>query len=101
MRVLVVATPRGEVPLERLTAMLGGAIDWHDRYRDSFEAFGTFVGGGGFAVVNAADEGALNQMMLEMPFTPYSTVEIRPCVAGTAGLQQAKEAFSAMAALPS
>lgn len=97
MHVLVVATPKFPIPREELPGMLGAAIEWHERHKDQLESFGTFAGGGGYGVVNVADEQALNQLILEMPFSPYSHHEIRPFVPGVAGMQQAKGALEAMA----
>ena len=72
---------------------------WHDRYQDHFEAFGLFPGGGGFGVVNVDDEVALNQMILEMPFSWFSDVEIRPAVEPSVGWQQLQQAVQAMGAM--
>jgi muconolactone delta-isomerase len=72
-----------------------------ERHQDKLEAFGTFPGGGGgFGIVNAADEVELNQLIIEMPFSWFSNVEVRPFVAGVEGLQQLKQAVDAMAAVP-
>jgi hypothetical protein len=96
MRFLVTMTPKHQTPLENLPGMLEAAIAWHDRHQDHFESFGTFVGGGGFSVVNAADERELNQMMVEMPFTTFAHVDVRVALEGVTGMHQAKEAFAAM-----
>jgi muconolactone delta-isomerase len=96
MRFLVTMTPKHQVPLENLPGMLDAAIAWHDRHSDHFESFGTFVGGGGFGVVNAADERELNQMLVEMPFMTLSHVDVRVALEGVTGMHQAKDAFSAM-----
>jgi len=98
MRLLVVSTPRGEIPPERLPPLLDAMLEWYDRYQGKLDAFGSFIGGGGFGVVDVADENELHQMMLEMPFSPFSNTEIRPFVADAAGIHRAKEAFAAMAA---
>jgi muconolactone delta-isomerase len=62
-------------------------------------AFGTFPCGGGFGIIDASDEAELNQLILEMPFSWFSDVEVRPFV-GVEGLQQFKQAVDAMAAVP-
>src|SRR5438552_793304 len=49
MRALVVATPKFPIVPEQLPAMIEGALAWHDRYQEHFDAFGSFIGGGGFA----------------------------------------------------
>jgi hypothetical protein len=96
MRFLVTMTPKHQVPLENLPGMLDAAMAWHDRHHDHFESFGTFVGGGGFGVVNAADERELNQMLVEMPFMTLSHVDVRVALEGVTGMRQAKDAFTAM-----
>lgn len=98
MRVLVVNKPRLAVQPEQLPILAQAALDWLDRHRDSIESFGVFPGGGGFGVVNVADEDALHQMMMEMPFTPFGDVTITPVVDGDsafARLVQFAEAMSA------
>jgi muconolactone delta-isomerase len=61
---------------------------------------GTFPGGGGFGIIDASDYAELNQLILEMPFSWFSDVEVRPFVQGAEGLQQFKQAVDAMAAVP-
>jgi hypothetical protein len=99
MRALVVGTPKFQIPPDQLPGIVDGAIAWHERYQDKFDAFGTFPGGGGFGVVNVEDETELNQMIIEMPFSWFSDIQVRPFVAGAAGLQQVKQAVDAMAAM--
>ena len=99
MRVLVVGTPKFQVPPEQLPAIVDGAIAWHERYEDKFESFGLFPGGGGFGVVNVADEVELNQLILEMPFSWFSDVQVRPAVEPSVGWQQLQQAVQAMAAM--
>jgi pimeloyl-ACP methyl ester carboxylesterase len=41
-----------------------------------------FIGGGGFAVVNVPDEETLSQIVIEMPFSWVSDVNVRPFVDG-------------------
>ena len=88
MRVLVVAKPRFPIPPEQLPAMVQGALHWRERHRDSMDAFGTFVGGGGFAIFDVADEETLHRIMIEMPFTPFSELDVRPFLEGDRGLRQ-------------
>jgi hypothetical protein len=96
MRVLIVAEPRFQIPPEQLGQIIDGALQWYERYRDRFVEFGTFPGGGGFGVLEVADEETLNQMVLEMPFSPFSKLTIHPYVRGDAGFRQFQEAFAAM-----
>lgn len=98
MHALVIGTPKHQIPPEMLPGMVEGALAWHERYRDRFEAFGTFIGGGGFGVVNVADEQALNQMILELPFAFFSDMQVQPFVPGDAGLRQMQQALAAMSA---
>jgi hypothetical protein len=96
MKVLVVATPRHPVTPDQLGPMVDGALAWYDRYKDRFQAFGNFPGGGGFGVIDVDSSETLNQMILEMPFSFVSDLEIRPFVPGDAGFRQVKEALANM-----
>jgi|SRR5690242_18929134 hypothetical protein len=96
MRVLVVAKPRAMVPPELLPGLIERALQWYERYQDRFEVFGTFPGGGGFAALDVPDEEALHQMVLEMPFSPFSDVDVTPYVPGDVGFRTAQQAFAAM-----
>jgi hypothetical protein len=78
--------------------MIDGALAWHERYREHFDVFGSFPGGGGFAAVNVPDEQTLNQMVIDMPFVWFSDVSVRVFVEGTAGLRQLQESLAAMGA---
>jgi hypothetical protein len=98
MRALVIGTPKFPIPPEQLPGMIEGALAWHERYQDHFDAFGSFLGGGGFAVVNVPDEQTLNQIVIELPFSWVSDVTVRPFVEGVAGLRQLQEALAAMSA---
>jgi hypothetical protein len=99
MRVLVVGTPKFQIPPDQLPSIVEGAIAWHERYEDKFEAFGIFPGGGGFGVISVADEVELNQLILEMPFSWFSDVQIRAAVEPSVGWQQLQQAVQAMAAV--
>jgi hypothetical protein len=99
MRVLVVGTPKFQVPPDQLPSIVDGAIAWHERYQDKFESFGLFPGGGGFGVVKVDDEAELNQLILEMPFSWFSDVQIRPAVEAEVGWQQLQQAVQSMAAM--
>ena len=99
MRVLVIGTPKFQIPQDQLPSILDAAIAWHERYQDKFQAFGTFPAGGGFGVVEVADETELNQLIIEMPFSWFSDVQVKPFVDGAAGLHQLKQAVDAMAAM--
>jgi hypothetical protein len=98
MRALVVGTPKFPVGPEQMPAMVEGALAWYERYRDHFQAFGTFIGGGGFAVVDVPDEQTLNQMVIEMPFAWVSDVSVRPFIEGITGFEQLQAGLAAMTA---
>jgi hypothetical protein len=100
MRALVIGTPKFQIPPDQLPAVVDGAISWYERHQDKFESFGTFPGGGGFGVVEVADEIELNQLIIEMPFSWFSDVEVRLFVPGVEGLHQFKQAVDAMAGAP-
>ena len=97
MHVLVIGTPKFQVPPEQLPGVVEGALAWSERHRDSIEFFGSFVGGGGFGVLNVPDEETLNQIVIEMPFSWFSDVQVHPFVDGEAGLRQLQRALQAMA----
>ena len=97
MDFLVVVRPRGSLPVEQISGMLEGAREWYQRHQNSFRAFGTFPGGGGFAVVSVEDNETLHRMMAEMPFSPVSDTHIDPFVSGESGFSIAHEVFQEMA----
>jgi hypothetical protein len=96
MDFLVVVRPRGGLPIDHITMMLGAAREWYQRHQSSFRAFGTFPGGGGFAVVNVPDNETLHRMLAEMPFTSVSDTHVDPIVLGDAGFSIAQEVFQEM-----
>ena len=91
MRFLVVARPQFQIPPELLPQMIEGALEWHERYKEQLQEFGTFPGGGGFGIVEAQDSTRLNQLMLEMPFSPFAHHDVYPIVPGDTGLRQLRE----------
>jgi hypothetical protein len=101
MRALVIGLPKFPIPPEVVGGIVQGAIDWYDRYEDKFKAFGSFPGGGGFGVVEAADEEELTRMIAEMPFAPFSDITVRPFVEGKAGFHIFQEAIAQMMGAPS
>lgn len=76
--------------------LLQGTRDWFHRHQDSFRAFGTFPGGGGFGVVSVDDNASLHRMMAELPFAPFSDTRIDPFVEGDEGFVIAQEVFATM-----
>jgi len=97
MRFLVVATPKTLPPPEMIPSLIDGSEAWQQRYSETLEAFGLFPGGGGFGIVNVADEAELHRIILEMPWSPFSDHQIRAIVDAETGWRQAREAFAAMA----
>jgi hypothetical protein len=96
MDFLVVVRPRSALPIDHITMMLEGSREWYRRHQDSFRAFGTFPGGGGFAVVNVSDIQTLHRMLAEMPFSVVSDTRIDPFIEGEEGFTIAQEVFGAM-----
>jgi muconolactone delta-isomerase len=97
VRVLVVSRPQFFVPPDQFPVLFDAFADWRERYRGSMESFEFFAGGGGgFGVINVPDEAALNQMMLEYPFLPFSDIEVRPLLDGDAALGQWRQAMQQM-----
>jgi hypothetical protein len=101
MRALVIGRPKFQVPPEQAPEIVQGALDWYERYKDSFTAFGTFLGGGGFGVVEVDDAETLNRMIVEMPFAQYSEMTVETFVEGDTGFRQFQEAMQAMAGVAS
>ena len=96
MRFLVTATPKFPAPPDQIIALIDRAEQWQERYSDRLEVFGLFPGGGGFAIADVPDEATLHRMMVEMPFTPFTHVDVRAFVDGETGWRQAREAIGAM-----
>ena len=76
--------------------ILEGALEWYERYKDRFTEFGTFMGGGGFGVVEVENAAELNKMITEMPFSPFSEFTAELYVEGDLGMRQFQEAIQAM-----
>jgi hypothetical protein len=96
VKALVVARPKFPVPPEMAPMVTQGALDWYERYKDRFEVFGTFMGGGGFAVVEVDDSEELSKMIVEMPFATFSDINTELYVEGDRGFHQFREAMQAM-----
>jgi hypothetical protein len=92
----VIGRPKHQIPPDMALMATQGALDWYERYKDRFSVFGSFVGGGGFAVVEVDDAEQLNQMIVEMPFAWFSDVTAELFVEGDRGLHQIEEALQAM-----
>jgi hypothetical protein len=96
MKALVIGRPKFQVPPDMAPMITQGALEWYERYKDRFSEFGTFMGGGGFAIVEVEDAETLNQMIVEMPFAPFSEITAELYVEGDKGFHQFQEAMSAM-----
>jgi hypothetical protein len=96
MKALVIGRPKFQVPPDMAPMITQGALEWYERYKDRFEIFGTFLGGGGFGVVEVDDAEMLNQMIVEMPFATFSDITTELFVEGDKGFHQFQEAMSAM-----
>ncbi len=96
MKALVIGRPKFQVPPEQAPMVVQGAIDWYERYKGSFVEFGTFMGGGGFAVVDVPDAETLNKMISEMPFVTFSEITAELYVEGDLGFRQFQESMQAM-----
>ena len=98
MRVAVISTPRTTPPPEAMPELIGAMSDWINRYRGRMENMEFFVGGGGMGVIDVDDSLELTRIVAEMPFTPFSDIEIRPVADPEAALQVLQEAFAQRAA---
>ncbi|HEY4281228.1 MAG TPA: hypothetical protein VGM91_23655 [Conexibacter sp.] len=99
MRFLVYATPHFPIPPDQMPAVVDGALEWAEQHRAEIEQFGLFPGGGGFGIANVTDETALNQLLLDMPFAPFSQHQIHTFVPGIDGLQQLRTSLAARAGM--
>lgn len=97
MRVMVLVEPQFAVPPEQFPALIQSFVAWREKYRNRMEAFEFFAGSaGGFGILNVADEGTLNQIMMEYAFSPYSHIQVRPILDGDAALAQWQQAVQQM-----
>ncbi len=102
MRVFILVEPKFFVPPDMFPDLLEGFADWRERYKDRMESFEFFAGGGGgFGVLNVADEATLNQIMVEYPFTPFSELTSRPILDGDTALNQWRQVMQQMMGGPS
>jgi hypothetical protein len=97
MRALIVATPAFPIPPQELPRIAEEALLWSERHKDELDQFGMFPGGGGFGVADVADEAALSQLIMEMPFSPFSHHDVRPFVPGQTALHQLQASHAARA----
>ena len=100
MKALVIARPKFPIGPEMAPMITQGALDWYERYKDRFEVFGTFMGGGGFAVVEVDDSEELSKMIVEMPFATFSDINTELFVEGDRGFRQFQDAMAAMMGAP-
>lgn len=100
MRFVFISRPKNLFPREELPGLLEQLAGWRERHRDKMEVFEFFNGGGGgFGILDVADEAELYQIVLEFPFSPpIADVEVRPIMNGDKALKQARQAIAAMAA---
>src|SRR5262245_3230832 len=96
MKALVVGRPKFQVPPDQALMVVQGALEWYERYKDHFVEFGTFMGGGGFAIVEVDDTEELSKMIVEMPFVTFSEVTAELYVEGDKGFRQFQDAIQAM-----
>jgi hypothetical protein len=96
MRVMVMSRPKHRLQPQEMPMLFQGFSAWREKYRHKMEAFEFFLGGGGFGIVDVDDEAALNQLIVEMPFTPYTEITVEPFVEGDTGFRQFREAMAAM-----
>jgi hypothetical protein len=97
VKALVIGRPQFPIPPEQAPMIVKGAMDWYERYKERFVEFGTFLGGGGFGVVEVESTEELNKMISEMPFVMFSEVTAELYVEGDAGFRQFQESMQAMA----
>lgn len=97
MRFHILITPRFPIPPDQVPAIVDGVEAWHERWAEAIEELGMFPAGGAFAILDVADEASLHEIMLEMPATPFSHVEIRAFVDAATGFRQFRQVMVAIA----
>ena len=91
MRFLVVSEPSPTPPpMEMFPMLLQAFKGWREKWRPKMEAFEFFAGrsGGGWGVVNVADEKELSQFMIEYPWGPFSSTQCHPTTNGDEALER-------------
>ena len=98
MRVLVLSRNTTTQPAPEMMPGLFQAFKaWRAKWRSKMEMFEFFSGGGGgWGVINAADDRELSQIMIEYPFAGYSTNELIPTVDGDDALERSIKSFNEM-----
>lgn len=97
MRVLLIARNRHVVPPEMALGLFQGFAGWREKYKGNMEAFFFFAGiAGGGAILNVADEVALDKMMVEWPLAGFSEVDITPIIDGDIAIPHYIEAIQTM-----
>jgi hypothetical protein len=96
MKALVIARPQFPIPPEQAPMVVEGALEWYARYKDRLTEFGTFLGGGGFAVVDIDSTDELNKMIVEMPFSLFMDIRTELYMEGDSGFRQFQDAMQAM-----
>ena len=99
MRYAVIVRPKFKIPPEQVGMVIEGFAQWRERYRDHFEVFEFFAGGGGgFGIVDFDDAESFNRMMFENPINWFADIEVHPTIAGDIALGQWREAAAQMMA---
>jgi hypothetical protein len=96
MKALVLARPRYQIPPDQAPMIVQGGIDWYERYKGRFTEFGTFLGGGGFGVVEVESTDELGKMIAEMPFSAFMEITAELYLEGDKGFHQFQDAIQAM-----
>jgi hypothetical protein len=90
MRFLVISTPKHQVPIEQLPALLTAEREWYDRNREYLEQYGWFADKGGFGLVDVPDLETLSRLNKEHPFAYNADIQIRAVVDADVAVQQVR-----------
>jgi len=98
MRFLITSTPKFPIPPQAVPMMLGAMRQWAKRHTESkkLEQTWGFVSGGGGGIVNVASHEELNDLLSEMPFTPFAETTVQPLIPLEAGLKSFEDAMTRM-----
>jgi SAM-dependent methyltransferase len=85
--VLIITRPAFLPAPEQLAPLVAGALAWHARNRERLRGFGTFLGGGGYAILDDCGPQELDGVLADLPFLAFSSLEVHHFRDGDSGLR--------------
>src|SRR5689334_4803709 len=98
MRFLITSTPKFPVPPQLAPVLLNAMEEWVKRHTASkkIEQTWGFVNGGGGGILNVASHEELSAILTDMPFMPFSEMQVNALVPLEVGLNNFKQAMARM-----